>query len=308
MFVGHTPPRNSTLSSRAASISETRGEDDDSRKMEEIKTMIRSLQGDVNKWRKEMIEDSKKRKKEMDDWRAEMDEKVRQWQTELKEEIRKEQEAMQEEREATRAEREEWSREKERLSEWLDDTDRLSGAMKKLQEKIERMEEEAERRRRDEKRKNVVIFGMEETKTDKNVVEEMASAVGVEASSWEVLGRVGRQGRAGQRPRPVVARLRTSEDKKEVMRKKGQLKGSNVFVTDDLEPRERRMQKELRDAAAAARREGRVAKVGFGKLWIQGTCHIWTEEGIKVQGQQSSGGADGQRQSGGADGQRQRRF
>jgi len=247
--------------------------------MEELKNMVRSLQGDVKTLRKEMMEESRQRTKEMEEWRADMDEKVRRWQDGVNEEIRKEREAVQSEREAMKAEREEWKEEKEKLSAWLDETDQLTRKVETLQAAMEKMEEETDRRRKEEKRRGIIIYGAEEDVNDKQAADRVAENLGVQSSTWDVIGRMGKAG-GGPRARPLLVRTRTAGEKVAAMKKKANLKGTRIYIDDDLDAKERRMQRELRDAVAAARREGKRAKMAYGRMWINEVGYVWTAEGV----------------------------
>lgn len=67
----------------------------------------------------------------------------------------------------------------------------------------------------------------------------------------------------------IVAKCENFDDKLEIMRAKKSL-GANIFIDSDLTQADRIGQAHLRDLARKARLEGKDARVGFGKIKIDG--------------------------------------
>lgn len=98
-------------------------------------------------------------------------------------------------------------------------------------------------------------------------VEEMAEIEwdSMIIRSWEMSGEMSR------------LRIKDLRDKVEVMRKKGKMRGSDVWIDDDLTLRELKVQKWLRREAERATGEGRHAKVAYMKIERGGVWWRWNE-------------------------------
>lgn len=75
---------------------------------------------------------------------------------------------------------------------------------------------------------------------------------------------------------PVVT-CRSAETKKELMRRKRQLKGSWVWLEDDLTPREIEIRDWLRSKAEAEQKRGNSVAIGYMKIRINGVWWRWME-------------------------------
>jgi len=108
-----------------------------------------------------------------------------------------------------------------------------------LKERVRKVEEMWERRDRKERRRNVVIKGYRTGGEGvKATILEIIKRVGAEVGVEEV--REVRTGREEQGEFAVV-RFRTEEEKREVMRKKGGMRGERIWIEDDLTWRERQV-------------------------------------------------------------------
>lgn len=54
-------------------------------------------------------------------------------------------------------------------------------------------------------------------------------------------------------------------------------KGRGVWFTEDLTKRQKEVQKWIEKEAEAWRKQGKEAREGYQKLWIDGTCLEWDE-------------------------------
>lgn len=103
-----------------------------------------------------------------------------------------------------------------------------------MMERIRAMEWKIERKEREERKKNIVIKGLKvmEGKMREEVMEKM----GMEVKIREIR-RIGKKkGVEGE----MVARLDSEEERRKVMEGKRRLKGSKIWVAEDLTWRERR--------------------------------------------------------------------
>lgn len=76
----------------------------------------------------------------------------------------------------------------------------------------------------------------------------------------------------------IVVELESRENKMDIMRKKGMLKGMNLWIEDDLTDREREIQKWLGMIVEEERSRGLEAQLGYQKLKIEGNWYEWREE------------------------------
>jgi len=111
--------------------------------------------------------------------------------------------------------------------------------MKEAERKVREMERVWEKRERQERRKNLVIKGFkEEGKGAEARVKEIFEQIGARAEVEEV--RVVRTGKE-ERGEMAVVRMRTEEGRREVMEKKGRLRGGAIWIVEDLTWKERRI-------------------------------------------------------------------
>ncbi|XP_039303090.1 ATP-dependent RNA helicase vasa-like [Solenopsis invicta] len=123
-----------------------------------------------------------------------------------------------------------------------------------LEKRVRKMEEMWEERDRKERKRRVVIKGYKaEGKDVKCKVEEILKRVGAEVKVEEV--REVKTGREEQGGFAVVS-FRTEGEKREVMKKKGGLRGDKVWIEDDLTWKERQVRWRIREMAREEERRG----------------------------------------------------
>ena len=69
------------------------------------------------------------------------------------------------------------------------------------------------------------------------------------------------------------------EDKKEIMKNKGKLRGRKEWIGDDLTWKERKMQWRLREIGEEEGRKGKRVRVSYGRIEIEGKMWFWDEQG-----------------------------
>lgn len=117
----------------------------------------------------------------------------------------------------------------------------------KINNKIKGLERWVEKRKREERKKNIVIKGLEAKKgRRREAVEEILETIGVKAEVKEVK-RVGNRIVEGREM--VMVRLAKEEQKKEILRKKNNLKGRKEIVCEDWTWAERRMRWKIGEVA-----------------------------------------------------------
>jgi len=89
--------------------------------------------------------------------------------------------------------------------------------------------------------------------------------------------------------RPVVVTFEEMTAREEVLRKAGLLKGSNVFVTEDMSRSIRGSQKELRKFMRDVKRgnPSTACNLQYDKLWVGGRCYRFDMEEGRVVGMEN---------------------
>jgi len=114
-------------------------------------------------------------------------------------------------------------------------------------------------------------------------VEDILKKIGAEVGVEEV--REVKTGREEQGGFAVVS-FRTEGEKREVMRKKGGLRGEGVWIEDDLTWKERQVRWRIREVAKEEESKGAKVWVGENRVMINGVWWFWDEEvdGLKDRG------------------------
>lgn len=181
-----------------------------------------------------------------------------------------------------------WKKEKESMWRRMNGLEKFIKEVNEGTEKIEESEYESVKwkvrdlsRRVDvvekEKRKrNVVIRGMNVGVMEgKRAVEKVLAWVGVNVSVGMVkaLGR----GEYGV-PKLWLVELGSEEEKMDVMRVKGRLKGSVIRIDEDRSWRDRRMVWLLRERAWTERASGKQVRMGKDCIWVDGVKYVVRED------------------------------
>lgn len=76
----------------------------------------------------------------------------------------------------------------------------------------------------------------------------------------------------------MVVKVGSEEEKSRIMQNKWKLKGSDIWLNDDLSWEERRIRWKIMQVAKNEQEEGRKVRIGQGRLWIDGKWWTWDEE------------------------------
>lgn len=140
--------------------------------------------------------------------------------------------------------------------------------------KLSEMEYKMELRERKERRNNIIIKGvkLDEQNLKESALEFLKDKMNVDIQAQRVF-KLGGYDNNGM----VLLELESREDKMQVMKAKFHLKGSNIFVDDDLTPKEQEIQRNIRDIAKREEQKGQKVRVGYKKLEINGQWLKWNE-------------------------------
>lgn len=145
-----------------------------------------------------------------------------------------------------------------------------------MEERVKVLEKREEERERDKRRRNIVMRGVEIGKGEaREEVEKILKEIGMK----EGIGKIRRIkiGKGDERE-IVVVELNSEEEKSRIMEGKRKLKGSKVWIEDDLTYEERRARWIMRRIAEEEEGKGSRVWRGYGKVRINEEWWRWDEE------------------------------
>lgn len=168
--------------------------------------------------------------------------------------------------------------------------ERMMQENNELKKKVEVLERRCEAVEKKEKKKNLIIKGASgKTGNVEEVVKDVFKEMGcVDCEKGiEDIFEIGKG-----KEKAILVKMERYAVKRRVMEKRMNLKGSGIFVDDDLTIKERLRQREIRAWAKSERERGATVKVGYSKAYKNGTEYVWNDEcgEMKVGRFQRSGG------------------
>lgn len=147
---------------------------------------------------------------------------------------------------------------------------------KDMRKLLQHMEEKMERREKIERKQNIVITGV---KFDaNNIKQEIESLIGEKLGvkiKVEEAYKLGKEAGSNQR---AIAKLQSWKEKQDVMKNKSKLRGHSIYIDNDLTPKEREIQKKLREIGITESEKGNRARIGYKKIMINGKNFEWDDE------------------------------
>ncbi|XP_011864665.1 PREDICTED: uncharacterized protein LOC105560291 [Vollenhovia emeryi] len=130
------------------------------------------------------------------------------------------------------------------------------------------MEKRMENKEREEKRRNVVMRGVEVREGKRReAVEEVMKIIGAKAEIKEVR-RIGERREEGREM--LLVKLENEEQKWDIMEKKRNLRGRPERISEDLTWKERKIKWKLGEIARGEEEKGRKAWIKGGRIRIEG--------------------------------------
>lgn len=159
---------------------------------------------------------------------------------------------------------------KKREEIWAEEKSSLLGRIEHLEEKMEKIES-------DKRRYNIVIKGVKLDNPNKveGVQNYIKEKLGVEARATDINKVYTKTSRFGTEIN--IIELKNWDKKQEIMKNKAKLKGTKVYIDNDMTIKERAIQAEIRKIAKQEREKGNNTKIGYKKLIINGTQFLWNE-------------------------------
>lgn len=152
---------------------------------------------------------------------------------------------------------------------WQREKAELIGKQVELESRLDRLE-------RQEKKNNIIITGMTpvEPANARAAVDDLfTKQMGLSVTVIDAFQIKLKSGQA-----KFVARMRSWDDKMSVMKAKGTLK-NDVYIADDLIKKDQFVQFKAREFAKSMRKDGKQAKIGAGKVYVNGTAYLWDDKG-----------------------------
>lgn len=152
---------------------------------------------------------------------------------------------------------------KRREEVWAKEKQEMMGRIQTLEDKFEKQE-------KTQKRNNIVIRNTDiggegiAKKVESFLKQNLDVEINVE-EAYEVKQGI------------VIAKLESWNKKKSIMEKRNKLKGSKVYIDNDMTVKERKIQKELRDVGRHERQKGSVVKVMYQKININNEIYKWEQ-------------------------------
>jgi hypothetical protein len=147
-----------------------------------------------------------------------------------------------------------------------------------LRERLFEMEKRVSYLEKEQRRKNIVVFGVPTEKDLENVVDDVVlkQLSSKKRSKEEIIERAYRFGRETPQ-RPILIRFKNESDKARAMKMAPNLRGSKITISNDLTTEERETRRKIVDAHKAARAENIESKVLRQGLLVNGELMPVTE-------------------------------
>lgn len=177
---------------------------------------------------------------------------------EMMEEIRNNTKENRELREEMRKREEEWRKEKE-----------------DLYKRIEVLEERTEKEERAKRKMNLVLKGIKikSEEPEMEIENFFKKNLGVETKIKKI-----NKIRSENEYSITVVEMETWDMKQRVMKNKNKLKGSHMYIENDLTVEERKIQAQIRAIAKREKEKGKKVKVGYKKITINGEEYDWNQK------------------------------
>lgn len=149
--------------------------------------------------------------------------------------------------------------------------DNIQNSLQPLREEVATHSREIAQLKNDKSRKNLVIFGLpqdDEESYDQlegKVLNLFVNTMGVTSFNLMELDFI-RRAKTEKPSKPVVLGLTTQRRKINILKNRGKLKGSGIYIHEDVSPEVKAQEKALRPQMYRLREEGKYAIIRGGKL------------------------------------------
>lgn len=128
---------------------------------------------------------------------------------------------------------------------------------------------------RREKKTSIVI---KEVDRERGNAKEIVSKIVRELAGEELVKEIKEVYSIGkEKDKVILVKMSEYENKSKVMANRNKLKGTQIYLDDDLSKEEREVQRHVRIWADEERKKGRSVKIGRGKCSIGEDVYVWNE-------------------------------
>ena len=161
--------------------------------------------------------------------------------------------------------------------------DWLESEVRYLKEKTSVLEKKIEDQNRYSRRENIIIKGVPESEGEDclTVINGIFTKLGVGPFQLQRFHRLGLKKDNAQRSRPLIVRFLSFQDKLTVLRKRGQLRGTQIYFQDDMSKEIEMCQNKLRPVLNYIRRVKPMAQVSLIEDKLRYNGKVYTTETIK---------------------------
>ena len=161
--------------------------------------------------------------------------------------------------------------------EWKKEKEELKAEIYTLTERLRILESCEEARKKVEKKRNVVVTGLELKKEDPRLKDTLKKWI-TEKLEVDVTINDAFKIAVDKFEKPVVlVKFNSMDDKISVMRNKYKLQKTKIFVNDDLTKSEQEIQKRITEIAKRETEKGNKTKVGYQKIQLEGHWKKWSD-------------------------------
>lgn len=163
------------------------------------------------------------------------------------------------------------------------DIERLKSEVVFLKSRTEYLEKKLEDQNEYSRRENLIIKGAAETNGENclDTVNKIFTNLGVGPFQLQRYHRLGKFVKGAAQPRNIIVRFVCFQDKLSVLKKRTMLKGSNIYLQDDISAVVEARQAELRPIVRHIRLLTPDAKVGLIKDKLQYEGKLYSKENLK---------------------------
>lgn len=155
---------------------------------------------------------------------------------------------------------------------WNKEKTQLIGKIEEIENKLERYEKER-------RKNNIVVNGIKVDTDNEEVLKEGIVKFIKEEMKIDV--KVKSMYKIG--PEACVVAINSWEEKLEILKNKYKLKGTKVYINNDLTKKERQIQIEISRTAKLENENGNRTRIGYQKLTINGKQWVWNKTEAKLE-------------------------
>ncbi|KAK4880921.1 hypothetical protein RN001_004240 [Aquatica leii] len=147
---------------------------------------------------------------------------------------------------------------------WKRKFEEMEKKYRKLDARLEKIERSWGKTEKEKRRTNIIIRGMEVKNGKKEQKEQVENWIKKNLNIEKTVVETRKLAE-----RVMLVRMGTFEDKLDVLKQKKRLRGTSIYLDDDMTRREIDIQKKIRYEASKMKGEGKRVKIGFLKVWVE---------------------------------------